>query len=802
MLLSELKTNKSGIIVKVRGHGVFRKRISEMGFIKGQKITVIKNAPLADPVQYSIMGYEVSLRKAEASLIEVISEGNVVNKPKYYGTQELDYNNQVNGIAEKTINIALIGNPNSGKTSIFNSATRSSEHVGNYGGVTVDTKLARIEYQGYIFNIFDLPGTYSLNSYSPEESFVRNFLSDQMPDIIVNVLDSTNLDRNLFLTTQLIDLNLRMIIALNFYDEFKKSEAKFDYQAFSQLVGIPVVPTIGAKGKGLAVLFDTIIAKFRQDETERKKIHINYGKDVENSLEKIRQEIHQNENFHITARLCARYLSIKMLEGDKEIASIIDQSFNPKAINSIADHERNDLEAKYGESTESLITDARFGFIFGALKETFTPKKSLFKSHSEKIDNLLTSKFLGLPLFFGFLWIMFIATFKIGRIPTDWITSGIGWLSLKAELIIPQGDLQSLVSHGIIEGVGGIVVFLPNIMILFLFISFLEDSGYMSRAAFIMDKLMHKIGLHGKSFIPLIMGFGCNVPALLSTRIIESRNNRLLTMLILPFMSCSARLPVYILMIGTFFPRYQGTVLFGVYLTGIVLAIVSALLFKRIFFRKEDSPFVMELPPYRMPTFRNVSRHMWEKSFEYIKKIGGIILISTIIIWGLNYYPQNSVLTSNTKSSVQAISTDVPVLESQYSYLEQIGRFVQPIMGPLGFDWKMTVSILAGIPGKEIVVSTLAVLYEDEDSKTSLEERIKNDEYTSGNKAGQKVYNPAVALAFLMFILIYFPCVAVIATIAQESASLFWPVFLILYTSILAWSFSFLVYRLGILLIN
>lgn len=802
MLLSELETNKSGVIVKVRGHGAFRKRISEMGFIKGQKITVIKNAPLADPVQYSIMGYEVSLRKTEAALIEVINEGNYVEKPEYFGTQEFNFDNQILSNEEKTINIALIGNPNSGKTSIFNSATRSSEHVGNYGGVTVDTKLARIEYQGYIFNIYDLPGTYSLSSYSPEEVYVRNFLSEQMPDIIVNVLDSTNLDRNLFLTTQLIDLNLRMIIALNFYDEFKKSEAKFDHQAFSKLVGIPVVPTVGAKGKGLAILFDTIISKYKQEETDRKKIHINYGQDVEDSLEKVRAVIHRKENFHITARFCARFISIKILEGDKEIKDIIDQCSNSSEILKVADYEKNDLRNKYGESSESLITDARYGFIFGALKETLVSVKREMKSHSEKIDNLLTNKFLGLPLFFAFLWLMFIATFKIGQIPTEWINQSIGWLISKVEIWIPAGDFQSLVANGIVGGVGGVIVFLPNIMILFLFISFLEDSGYMSRAAFIMDKLMHKIGLHGKSFIPLIMGFGCNVPAILTTRIIESRSNRLLTMLILPFMSCSARLPIYILVIGAFFPSYQGTVLFGVYLTGIIMATGSAILFKRVFFKKDDSPFVMELPPYRMPTLRNVSRHMWEKSFEYIKKIGGVILIATIIIWGLNYYPHNSNLTSGHGHSIENSQIDNQTTENEYSYLEQFGRFIQPVMNPLGFDWKMTVSILAGIPGKEIVVSTVAVLYEDEGENTDLGERLKNDVYENGENAGQKTFNPAVALAFLMFILIYFPCVAVIAAIAKESASLFWPSFIVVYTSILAWSLSFLVYRVGLLIIN
>jgi ferrous iron transport protein B len=803
MKLSELDTGKSGTIVKVRGHGAFRKRISEMGFIKGKSVKVIKNAPLLDPVQYSIMGYEISLRKAEAGLIEIINETQAETKsPEFLGTLEHLEDNAFVKKAEKTINIALVGNPNSGKTSVFNSASRSTEHVGNYSGVTVDSKLAKIEFQGYTFNIFDLPGTYSLSSYSPEEVYVRNFISEQFPDIILNVLDATNLERNLFLTTQLVDLNQRMVIALNMYDELKKSEDKFDYISFGKLLGIPVIPTVGSKGKGLAQLFTAIIQKFNESEREKKNLNINFGQDVEKSICTIREKIFIPENFHVTARQCARFMSIKLLEKDSEILGSVNNCINSDEIRQTVETEIKSLEQRYEDQTENLITDARYGFIAGALKETYQYNNSDKVKKSEKIDTILTNKFLAIPIFFGFLWLMFISTFKIGQYPMAWIDQSIAWVSAKVMEIMTPGDFQSLVVDGIIGGVGGIIIFLPNIIILFLFISFMEDSGYMARAAFIMDRLMHKIGLHGKSFIPLVMGFGCNVPAIMSTRIIESRNNRLLTMLILPFMSCSARLPVYILIISAFFPSHQGTVLFGIYMTGILMAVISSILFKKLFFKKEDSPFVMELPPYRMPTTRNVLRHTWSKSYEYLQKIGGIILVASIIIWGLNHYPNNSRITGGVSAvpeHSQEGSEKSHVVKG-HSYLEGFGRFIQPVMAPLGFDWKMTVAILAGIPGKEVIVSTLGVIYEDEGKNESLAERIKNDKYTSGEKTGQSVFSTASALAFLIFILIYFPCVAVIATIARESGKLSWAAFVILYTTVFAWLSAFIVYNAGSLI--
>lgn len=791
MRLSELEAKKSGIILKINGRGAFRKRIGEMGFIRGREVRVIKNAPLQDPVEYSIMGYNVSLRRSEAALIEVDTLNSAENI--HLTTNEnISYNlgREFSVSGSRVINVALVGNPNCGKTSIFNSSTRSYGHVGNYGGVTVETKLARVEHQGYIFNIFDLPGTYSLSSYSPEEVFVRNFLTENVPDVVVNVVDSANLERNLYLTTQLIDMNIKVVIALNMYDELRNSGNKFNHIIFGTLTGIPVIPTVGSRGKGLARLFDAVIKKYNQTGHNRKKIHIHYGPDIEKSIERIRDLLMGIKNNSLNDRLCPRYLAIKLMEKDSVTETLVSSLPEHDEIMKMVDHERNSIESKYNDETDNVITDYRYGFIAGAMKETFVPVETGKTNFSQKIDEILTHKYLGIPIFFFFLWLTFIITFKLGQYPVTWIENGVSHLSGLISGLMEEGDFRHLLVDGVIGGVGGIIVFLPNIIILFFFISFMEDTGYMARAAFIMDKLMHKIGLHGKSFIPLVMGFGCNVPAIMSTRIIESRSNRILTILILPFMSCSARLPVYILVIGAVFPYYQGTLLFGIYLTGIILAVLSAMIFKRLFFRKDDTPFVMELPPYRMPTLKNTTRHMWNKAWQYLQKIGGVILVASIIIWGLNYYPANSNLISGKKEQ--------PELRNDMSYLERIGRSIEPIMKPLGFDWKMTVSLLAGVTAKEVVVSTMGVIYEggNNEPTTSLTEKLKNERYTSGEKAGQKIFTLAAGLAFLMFTLIYFPCVAVVATVARETGSMGWSVFMIAYTSVLAWFMSFLVYNI------
>lgn len=824
MLLSELKNGDCGYIVKVKGQSAFRKRISEMGFIRGQKVTVIKEAPLQDPVEYNVMGYMVSLRKQEASLIEIITEDLSSQKGStYHGTFEANDSDPAIEKAGKTIHIAMIGNPNSGKTSIFNFISRSREKVGNYSGVTVGSKMARVDYQGYTFNVVDLPGTYSLTTYSPEELFVRNFLFENQPDVIINVVDSTNLERNLFLTTQIIDLKHKTVIALNMYDELKKRNDRLDYKTFGKMIGMPVIPTVGSKGKGLASLLNAVIEKFKEPEAISRKINIHYGKDIENSIEKIEEKLTGIRPSSLTDRFCNRFLAIKLLEKDKDIISRVKSVSGGDEVIQSSEKEILNLELNLGQDTETSVTDAKYGFIAGALRENLHLSSQTLHGKSLKIDQILTHKYLGIPVFFLLLWLTFQFTFRLGKYPADWINSGIEWLSYLSLNYLPGGALNDLLRDGILGGVGGVLVFLPNIIILFFFISLMEDTGYMARAAFIMDKVMHRIGLHGKSFIPLIMGFGCNVPAILSTRIIESKSNRLITMLILPFMSCSARLPVYILIISVFFPMWQGTVLFGIYMTGIILAIISALLFKKFLIKGDDIPFVMELPPYRIPTVRNTLRHMWSQSSEYLKRIGGVILLASIIIWGLNYYPGNSSLLSG-KNNLTEVASSVPVevntekpafndqhtkelphrvegnTEKPASYLERFGKGIEPVMRPLGFDWKMSVSLLAGIPGKEIVVSTMGVIYEaDEEVEElkSLGERIKAEKYSYGNRTGEYVFDPLVALTYLLFILIYFPCVAVVAAISKESGKVKWAAFLVFYTTGMAWLFSFIFYQAG-----
>lgn len=833
MKLSELQTSESGIITRVQGIGAFRKRITEMGFVKGKKVKVIKNAPLKDPVEYSIMGYEVSLRRDEASMIEVITEDEAL------GNENILINGNYNGVFSEDklrkkaakqgniIEVALIGNPNSGKTTLFNYASNSREHVGNYSGVTVDSKTSVLFYKDYQINITDLPGTYSLTAYSPEELYVRKYITGNHPDIIINVVDASNLERNLYLTTQLIDMDVRTVMALNMYDEFLSRKHHFNYESLASMIGIPIVPTVGSKGIGISELFDKIIDIFNDREKTRRHIHINYGEDVENSIQKLRLKIRESSNQAILLNYSSRFLAIKLLENDKAAFDILSNSNNFKEIQLIAQKEKKRLELLFNEDSETIITDAKYGFIHGALKETYKGDFETINSVTHKIDRWLTSKKLGFPIFLFFLWLMFEATFVIGKYPMDWIDLGVSSLSTFLSDIIPAGSFKHLLIDGIIGGVGGVIIFLPNILILFFFISLMEDSGYMARAAFIMDKLMHKIGLHGKSFIPLIMGFGCNVPAVMSTRTIENRKSRLITMLITPLMSCSARLPVYVLLISAFFPLYSGLVLFSIYIFGIILACCIALVLKRWVIKGDDIPFVMELPPYRIPTLRNTSRHMWHKARQYLHKMGGVILVASIIVWALGFYPRNASFSKDYEASIQqlkktrelettagnsakleqidkeieAINLQQEGERQEQSYAGRIGKFIEPVMQPLGFDWKMSISLLSGLAAKEVVVSTMAVLYQvnsESEESTGLIEKLREKPSNSGNNAG--IYSQASALSFMIFILIYSPCVAVIAAIGKESGSWKWAIFTVIYTTLLAWVSAFIVYQIGLLL--
>lgn len=826
MKLSELQTNESGIITRVQGIGAFRRRITEMGFVKGKKVRVIKNAPLRDPVEYNIMGYEVTLRRDEASMIEVITEEealaneNILINGIYNGVFSEDKLRKTAAKQGKIINIALIGNPNSGKTTLFNYASNSREHVGNYSGVTIDAKTSVLFYKDYQINITDLPGTYSLTAYSPEELYVRKFIAENHPDVLINVVDASNLERNLYLTTQLIDMDVRTVMALNMYDELLGRKHIFDYKSLAKMIGIPIVPTVGSKGTGINELFDIAINIFNDKEKIRRHIHINYGDDVEASIQRLRLKIRESSNHALLVNYSSRFLAIKMLENDKAAFDVLSNSNIFPEIQKLAQKEKKRLETLFNEDSETIITDAKYGFIHGALKETYKGDFETGNTLSYKIDRWLTSKKLGFPIFLLFLWIMFESTFIIGSYPMDWIDSGVAALSKFLTDIIPAGSFKNLVIDGVIGGVGGVIVFLPNILILFFFISLMEDSGYMARAAFIMDKLMHKIGLHGKSFIPLIMGFGCNVPAVMATRTIENRKSRLVTMLITPLMSCSARLPVYVLLISAFFTAYSGLVLFSIYIFGIVLACIIALILQKWVVRGDDTPFVMELPPYRIPTLRNTVRHMWHKARQYLTKMGGVILVASVIIWALGFYPRHVDFSKDYDTRISQLESQKTLitdkeqensinqeLENLYleregerqekSYAGRIGKFIEPVVKPLGFDWKMSISLLSGLAAKEVVVSTMGVLYQvntDDSDNAGLVDKLRSGT-ASDNKSG--VFSQISALSFMIFILIYSPCVAVVAAIGKEAGSWKWALFTVVYTTVLAWISAFLVFQTG-----
>ncbi len=838
MRLSELNTGEKGVVVKVLGHGGFRKRIVEMGFIKGKIVEVLLNAPLRDPVKYRIMGYEISLRHDEADMIEIISEDEakrleteqkLVGLPDSHGLIDEDEtltDEELKALALKkrrTINVALVGNPNCGKTSLFNIASGAHEHVGNYSGVTVDAKDGYFDFEGYHFCIVDLPGTYSLSAYSPEELYVRRQIIDKTPDIIVNVVDASNLERNLYLTTQLIDMNLRMVVALNMYDELEQSGNKLDYRLLGQLFGVPMVPTVCRNGTGLELLFHIIINLYEgvdflddkgninpevaqqlrdwhkqyhgdektQDSHEEdfaqgprphgnvfRHIHINHGTEIERSIEQVKKELEKDEN--IRHKYSLRYLSIKLMERDRSVDDFVKTLPNGDEIMAIRDKAGERIMDVLKEDSETAIMNAKYGFISGALHEAYVDvHRKDTRQFTKVLDAIVTNRIVGYPIFFFFLWLMFETTFVLGQYPMDWIDAGVGALSSFLKNTMSAGPLRDLLTDGILGGVGAVIVFLPQILILYFFISLMEESGYMARAAFIMDKIMHKMGLHGKSFIPLIMGFGCNVPAVMATRTIESRKSRLITMLVLPLMSCSARLPIYLIITGVFFAHYQGLIILILYLVGILLSVAMARLFCAVLIKGDNTPFVMELPPYRMPTAKAILRHTWEKGRQYLKKMGGIILTASIIIWFLGYYPNH-----NDYSTVQQ--------QQEHSYLGMIGKTIEPVLRPCGFDWKMGVGLISGAGAKELVASTMGILYGNnaESDSSHISANMRADGITSLG-----------AFCYLLFVLIYFPCIATISAIKNESGHWKWALFAAGYTTLLAWLISFIVYQVGGLLL-
>lgn len=798
MTLNELKNGESGVIVKVHGHGAFRKRIIEMGFTRGRCITRELSAPLKDPVKYKLMGYEVLLRSSEARLIEIVPVGD--SDVEFTNIADLSVDDcpdneilkKVKGHM-KTINVALIGNPNCGKTSLFNEASGAKEHVGNYSGVTVDAKNASFSFKGYKINLVDLPGTYSLSAYSPEEVYVRTYLRDNHPDVIINVVNAGSLERNLYLTTELIDMNRPMVIALNMFDEMKRSGKMLDYNTLGKMIGVPMVPTVFRTGKGTTELFDTVIRIFERREDTIRHVHIPLGKDVEKQISALSAIIKEDDT--LMQNFAYRYLAIKFLEGDRMTEETLEKSPVYERLEKVRKEGVREIEKLAREDVSTLITNEKYGFIAGALAETMVESKEQAVNKSQIIDTFVTSRLFGFPLFFILMFLVFWTTFVAGAYPQEWMEAGIDRLCDFLRGIMPAGPVKDMVIDGAVSGVGGVIVFLPNILILFFFISFMEDTGYMARAAFIMDRLMHRIGLHGKSFIPLVMGFGCNVPAIMASRAIESKSSRIITILINPFMSCSARLPLYVLLIGTFFSAHSALVFLGLYILGIAVAVITARLLRAVWFKKDETPFVMELPPYRIPTLHTIMIHTWDKGREYLKKMGGIILVGSLAIWALNYFP-----LENEDSSVPQSAMAGQTVESEQtegSYAQQLGKALAPVMEPVGVHWRGTVALLAGVPAKEIIVSTLAVLFTGDEE--AMDHTLSAQLTGINPETGKPFFGTASALAFMVFALLYCPCMATVVAIAKETGKWGYALFSVCYNTSVAWIAAWLTYNIALL---
>ena len=796
MRLSELNPGQTGVVVKILGHGAFRKRMIEMGFIKERVVDVVLDAPLHDPIKYKLMDYEVSLRRSEAALVEIVAVDDAHNpeprKVAEIETDEYYLGDRLRAEKDsKVINVALIGNPNCGKTSLFNVASGASEHVGNYSGVTVDAKKGTFKRGDYTFNIVDLPGTYSLAGYSPEELYVRRYLKTETPDVIVNVVDASNLERNLYLTTELIDMDRSMVIDINMFDEFERNGNILDFKTLGQMIGVPIVPTTARTGDGVDSLFDTIVNVYEGKDNAVRHIHVNLGPFVEPGLHSVKDSIKADPS--IAPHFSPRYLAIKLLERDSEVEKMFRHSPQRDHIFSIRDTQRSQIDKMLGDDdVTAAIANEKYGFIAGALAETLTPSKNPEKSAlTHTIDSLVTNRALGFPIFIALMFTIFWLTFTIGSYPMTWIENIVTWLGSTVDSVLPAGPVKDMIVDGVIGGVGGVIVFLPNILILYFCISFMEDSGYMARAAFIMDKLMHRIGLHGKSFIPLIMGFGCNVPAIIASRSIESRSSRIITILINPFMSCSARVPIYVLLVGTFFPKCAPAVFLGIYVLGVVVAIITARLLRRFFFKADDTPFVMELPPYRIPTLKAMVRHTWSKGEQYLRKMGGLILVASIIVWALNYFPRHDEESSGYIETTQ-------IDPAHDSYLQMIGKAISPALEPLGFSWKASVAALAGVPAKEIVVSTLGVLYAGDEtvSESTLSTKLSQPSPITGRPD----FDAATALSFMIFILLFCPCIATLTAIIRETGSWGYGIFSVVYNTAVAWIVAYGAYNLALLI--
>ncbi len=707
-------------------------------------------------------------------------------------------------MTEKKLTIALAGNPNSGKTTVFNAITGARQHVGNYPGVTVELKEGSCRHDGYEITVVDLPGAYSLTAHSMEELIARNFLVDERPDVVVDIIDSSNLERNLYLATQLEELEVPLVLAFNMSDTAEARGDTFNYELLSQLLGAPIVPTVGNKRQGIDELLRVAVRVATEPKPESRP-RVRYGRDMEAEIRRLEAVLPQGSNLDKYPR---RWLAVKLLENDSEVREGVEASA-PNAQEIIAQLEKSasHLETVFHDLPEVVVAERRYGFISGACEEAVRSTVSVESRHdiSDQIDKVVTNRVLGIPIFLGLMWVVFQLTFKLGEPPMGWIEGFFGWLGEVMTGLLAEGYVQSLIVDGIIGGVGGVLVFVPNILLLFLAIAILEDSGYMARAAVIMDRVMHKIGLHGKSFIPMLIGFGCTIPAVMATRTLEKRRDRITTMLVAPLMSCGARLPVYILLTGAFFSTaVAGNVIWSIYILGIVLAVLMAKLFRKFLLPGPSTPFVMELPPYRMPTLRGVLIHMWERGWLYLRKAGTIILAISIIMWFLFTFPKQSALEADYEARIEAAADEEEAtgLENELaedqlalSYAGRMGHFIAPALKPVGLgDWKVATALVAGFGAKEVVVSTLGTLYSlggetDEESK-DLQATLQADSF----------YSPLVAYTLMVFVLIYVPCMAVVAVVKRETNSWRWPLFVIVYTTALAWLVSLVVYQGGRLL--
>ena len=678
-----------------------------------------------------------------------------------------------NGKPPCKITVALAGNPNSGKTTLFNAITGSSQHVGNYHGVTVEKKTGRKIHKGCEIAFVDLPGTYSLGTHSLEEKVARDFIVNEKPDLIVDVIDSTNLERNLLLAAQILELGFPMVIVLNMYDEAQKMGIKINLPVLRELLGTRVVATVASQEEGINELLDEILeAAFPE---KKKEINIFYGSEMEDAIASISKAM--LDESPLVRKYPKRWISIKLLENDSEITEQL--SSNSELIER-ANKARSAIEDILGNTIGDIVANQRYGFVAGVYHEAAGVTTKGSGDLTEKVDSLLANRILGLPIFFFLMWLAFQLTFRIGAYPVNWIDSGIHFLGTYLAGALPQGFISSMVVDGIIGGVGGVVIFLPNILLLFLVIAFLEDTGYMARAAFIMDRIMHLIGLHGKSFIPMLVGFGCSVPAIMATRTLENPKDRLTTMLVVPLMSCGARLPIYILLAGTFFSDSAGDVIFVIYLLGIFLAFLMALIFKKFLFQGLSSPFVMELPPYRVPTLKRVVLHAWQRGYCYLRKAGTVILLASLVIWLANW-----VRISNPQ-----VDPEYQRYYPTISIAEFLGKSTEPLIKPLGFNWKVGVALISGVAAKEMVVSSLGTTYainQSDEKSPELRKALLND--TS--------FTPLVAFCLMVFTLIYIPCIAAVTTIFRESGSVKWTAFAVLYTTSLAWIVTFAVRHVG-----